>query len=205
MQTRSSAATGRSRSWSRASGRLAYATVLLFLSIAPCLAGFQGSGVRGSSVQHVNRTAHSPYYRALPVGAIPNPVYQGRRGGANREVRDSQNSRLPNPVSQIGETGRRESAPSMRNPNPPASIAAPQEPKRNAEMNLPTERSKSLDVAAASQTRSKINNKFEHHRNQITGEPGMVEQRRDRLDRARGFLVNLIDLGYAPSLVDSWC
>ncbi|HZC35069.1 MAG TPA: hypothetical protein VE242_05620, partial [Chthoniobacterales bacterium] len=29
--------------------------------------------------------------------------------------------------------------------------------------------------------------------------------RRDRLDRSRVFLLNLIDLGYAPSLVDSWC
>jgi hypothetical protein len=33
----------------------------------------------------------------------------------------------------------------------------------------------------------------------------MAEQHRDRLDRSRAFLVNLLDVGYAPSLVDSWC
>jgi hypothetical protein len=209
MQTCSFAATGRPEWWSSALARLAYAAFLLCSTIAPSLAGFQGSGMGRFAVQHDNRAARSLYYNGPRAGAIPNPVYQRPLGGTNREARESQNTVFPDPVSKIGETGRNESALSMRNPNPPSSIpsfvAAPQEPKGKAEINPPTERSKSLDLTAASETRAKINDKFERYKNKIAVESGMAEQRRDRLDRSRGFLVNLIDLGYAPSLVDSWC
>jgi hypothetical protein len=130
-------------------------------------------------------------------------------GGADREAREGQNSLFPNPTSKAGETGRKEPALSIRNPNPPSSIpsfiGASQQPKPNAEINPPTERSKNLDLAAASETRAKIDEKFERYKNKIAIESGMAEQRRDRLDGSRGFLVNLIDLGYAPSLVGSWC
>jgi hypothetical protein len=126
-------------------------------------------------------------------------------GGADREAREGQNSLFPNPASKAGETGRKEPALSMRNPNPPSSIpsliGASQQPKPNAEINPPTERSKNLDLAAASETRAKIEEKFERYKNKIAIESGMAERSRDRLDQLRGFLVNLIDLGYAPSLV----
>jgi hypothetical protein len=165
--------------------------------------------MRQFPVQHDNRTAHSLHYSGPRVRAMPNPVYQPPLGGANREARASQNNLSSNPVSKIGETGRKDPALSTRNPNPhssaPPFIAASQEPKRKAEINRPTERSKSLDPTAASETRAKINNKFERYENKPAVESGMAEQRRDRLERSRDFLVNLIDFGYAPSLVDSWC
>jgi hypothetical protein len=186
-----------------------FGSILIFLFVVPCLAGFQASGVRESSVQHDNRTAYRPYQSALRVRVIPSSVYQRPPGGSHRETRASENSRFPNPLSKIGETAMKQSKQSMRNYHPPRSIpsliAALPEAKRNAEMNLPSERSRGLDFTAAPEIRARINSKFEHSKNQVAGEPGITEQRRDRLDHSRLFLLNLIDLGYAPSLIDSWC
>jgi hypothetical protein len=96
----------------------------------------------------------------------------------------------------------------MRGPNRPGSIPAftgpTQEQKRNAEINVPGKRSTSLNPALASNAGARIDSKFERYRERIAARSGMDERRRDRLDRSRAYLVNLIDLGYAPSLVDSW-
>jgi hypothetical protein len=209
MQTRSSAATARLGSRSSASGRLAGITLFLCLAVAPALAGLEGHGMRGFAVQHDNRTAHSLYYSGTRVGVTPNAVYRGPLAAANRELRESQNSVVPNPVGRAGKTGREEPAFSMRAPNPPGSIPSftttPQEPKRNQQTNVPTNRSTGLNPGLTSEARARIDSKFAQYKNKMMDPPGIAEEHRDRLDRSRAFLVNLLDLGYAPSLVDSWC
>jgi hypothetical protein len=51
---------------------------------------------------------------------------------------------------------------------------------------------------------ARINEKFQRYGNKFGSEPRIPNGRRERLNRARVFLLNLIDLGYAPLIVDSW-
>ena len=173
----------------------------------PALAGFEGHGIHGLTMPHDNRTAHTLFYGGLRGGLRPNAVYQGPLGVTNRELRERQNSVIANPVTKTGEPGREPL--SIRDPNQPDSVrsftAAPPELKRTSEITVPPERSKSVNAAAASEARARIDSKFEQYKNKIAVHSGMAEQHRDRLDRSRAFLLNLLDSGYAPSLVDSWC
>ena len=209
MQTRSSVATGRSGSWSSASGRFVCFAFLLCCTITPALAGVEGHGVGGFAVQHDNRTGHISNNKGLRVGVMPNAIYRRPLAAANREMRETQNNVVRNPTGKIEEAGRGTSAISMRDANPPGSIprftAPTQEQKRNAGINVPTKRSTGLNPALASEAGARIDSKFERYKDRAAARSGMDGQRRDRLDRSRAFLVNLIDLGYAPSLVDSWC
>jgi hypothetical protein len=159
--------------------------------------------MRGFALHHDNPPAHSPYYDGLRAGVRPNAAFTV----ANRELRARQNNVMPNPVSKTGEPGRDRL--SMKDPNQPSSVtsftAAPSELRRNPEITLPGERPKSVNPAVVSQAKARIDGKFERYKNRIAVHSGTVEQYRDKLDRSRAFLVNLLDLGYAPSLVDSWC
>jgi hypothetical protein len=58
---------------------------------------------------------------------------------------------------------------------------------------------------ADSKARASINEKFQRYENKFASDPRMSDDRRERLNRTRAFLVNLIDFGYAPLTVDSWC
>jgi hypothetical protein len=129
MQTRSSAATGRSESWSTVPGRFMCFTFFFCSTITPALAGFEGHGMHGLTMPHDNRTAHSLFYGGLRGGLRPNAVYQGPLGVANRELRERQNNVIANPVTKTGEPGREPL--SIRDPNQPDSVrsftAAPSE------------------------------------------------------------------------------
>jgi hypothetical protein len=206
MQTRSSAATARSESWPSVSGKFLCFTFFLCSTITPALAGFEGHGIHGFTMPHDNRTAHSLFYGGLRGGLRPN-VYQGPLAVANRELRERQNNVIANPAPKTAESGRERLA--IRDPNQPDSVpsftAAPPELKRNSEITIPVERSRNVNPAVTSEARARIDSKFEQYKNKIAVHSGMAEQHRDRLDRSRAFLVNLLDVGYAPSLVDSWC
>jgi hypothetical protein len=113
----------------------------------------------------------------------------------------------PNSGIETSELGREQQ--SIRNPNRPDPVpsfsAAPPEVKRNTEITVPTERSTSVNRTLAAEARARIDSKFEQYKNKIAVHSGTAEQHRERLDRSRAFLISLLDLGYAPSLVDSWC
>jgi len=50
-----------------------------------------------------------------------------------------------------------------------------------------------------------INDKFQRYENKFASDPRISDGRREPLNRVRVFLLNLIDLGYAPLMVDNWC
>ena len=58
---------------------------------------------------------------------------------------------------------------------------------------------------AASEARARINEKFQRYENNSASDPRISEDRKESLSRVRVFLLNLIDLGQAPLMVDSWC
>jgi hypothetical protein len=62
-----------------------------------------------------------------------------------------------------------------------------------------------LPDSDASGVRARINGKFQRYENKFASDPRIPDERRESLNRARISLFNLIDLGYAPFLVDSWC
>ena len=135
------------------------------------------------------------------------------RVAPNREPVGSRNGFVPSPASQIGTIRRQEVVPRRRDPNPPAAarpVGVPaQGPQRDsAEIN--TQRSKigSQHLSAnpaAPEASARINEKFQRYENKFASDPRISADRRESLNRARGFLLNLIDLGYTPLIVDSWC
>jgi hypothetical protein len=195
-------------------------------TISLSFAGFQDGGVRGSrgsfvgpvqrigfTASHGSVAAHNPYLSGYRGEAMGYPEYHGPLVAPNRETVGSRNGFVPSPTSQIGTIRRREVVPQTPDLNPPAAarpFAAPgQGPQRDsAEIN--TQRgeigSQHLSVnPAASEAHATINEKFQRYENQFASHPRISDDRRERLNRARVFLVNLIDLGYAPLIVDSWC
>ena len=58
---------------------------------------------------------------------------------------------------------------------------------------------------AASDARARINDKFQRYENKFASDPRISDGRRETLNRVRVFLLNLIDLGYAPLMVHNWC
>jgi hypothetical protein len=142
------------------------------------------------------------------------PEHRGSLVAPNREPVGSRNNGfVPSPASQIGTTRRQEVVPQTRDPNPPAAArpfgAPAQGPQRDsAEINAQRSKNESQHLSAnpaASEARARISEKFQRYGIKVASDPRIYDDRRERLNRARVFLLNLIDLGYAPLMVDSWC
>ena len=195
---------------------------------APSFAGFQDGGVRASRVsflgpvQRIGSIAprdsvavYNPYLSRYRGGNMGYPEYGGPLVAPNRETVGRRNGFIPSPASQIGTIRRQEAAPQTRDLNPPATArpfgVAPQGPQRgSAEINA--QRSDigsqhlSADLAASeAEGRARVNEKFQRYENKFASDPLISDGRRERLNRARVFLLNLIDLGYASPIVDGWC
>jgi hypothetical protein len=175
---------------------------------------FAGPGRRiGPNPPPASVAAHNPYlnaYRGAPTG---NPGYRGPIVTPNRDMVGSRNGFVSNPANQISATRRQEAVPQTRDLNPTtamqpfgASVQGPQ--RESAEINAQRSDNRSQHLSAnplAYGARANINEKFDRYENRSVSGPRISEDRRERLNRARDFLINLIGIGYAPLLVDSWC
>jgi hypothetical protein len=195
-------------------------------TISLSFADFQDGGVRGSrgsfvgpvqrigfTASHGSVTPHNPYLSGYRGGVMGYPEYRGPLVAPNSETVGSRNGFIPSPASQIGTIRRHEVVPQTRDLNPPAAVrpfgTPAQGPQRDsAEINAQRSEIGSQHLSAnpeASEARARINEKFQRYENKFASDPRISDDRRERLDRARVFLLNLIDLGYAPLIVDSWC
>ena len=141
------------------------------------------------------------------------PEYRDPLVVPNREPPGSRDGFIPSPATQTGTTRRHEVVPQPRDPDPPAAArrfgVAAQGPQHESE-EINAERSKigSQHLSAnpgASEARARINEKFQRYENMSASDPKISDDRRESLNRTRVFLLNLIGLGYAPLIVDSWC
>ena len=226
MKTCFSTVTGYAGARSNFLGRLACTAFVLGSTISLSFARFQDSGLRGSRgsfvgpVQRIGFTAphdsvavHNPYLSRYRGGTMGYHEYRGPLVAPNGETVGSRNGFVPTPTSQIGPTRRQEAAPQTRDLNPPAAArpfgAAPQGPQRDsAEINAQRSEIGSQHLSAdpaASEARARVNEKFQQYEDKFASDPLISDDRRERLNRARVFLLNLIDLGYSPFIVDSWC
>ena len=226
MKTCFSTVTGYPGARSNLLGRSACIAFVFGSTISLSFAGFQDGGARGSRgsfvgpVQRIGFTAphdsvavYNPYLSRYRGGTMGYPEYRGPLVAPNRETVGSRNGFVPSPASQIGTIRRQEAAPQTRGLNPPAAArpfgAALQGPQRDsAEINAQRSEIGSQHLSAdpaASEARARVNEKFQRYENKFASDPLISDDRRERLNRARVFLLNLIDLGYASLIVVSWC
>jgi hypothetical protein len=167
----------------------------------------------GFIASHSSIAAHNPYVSGYRGGAMEYPEYRGRLVAPNSEtVGSSRSGFVPSPAPQIGTIRRQEAVPQTRNLNPPAAArpfgAHAQGPQRDsAEINTQRSEIESQHLSAnpaASEARARINEIFQRNENKFGSDPRIPDGRRERLNRARVCLLNLINLGYAPLIVDSW-
>jgi hypothetical protein len=207
-------------------GRLGCVAFVFGSTISLSFAGFQDGGVRGSRgsfagpVQRVgfiaprgSVAAHNSFLSGYRGGATEYPEYRGPLVAPNREtVGSSRNGFVPSPASQVGTIRRQEVLPQTRDLNPhaatrPFGVPAQGPEHDSAEINAQRSEIGSQHLSAnpaASESRARINEKFQQHENKFGSGPRIFGDRRESLNRARVFLLNLIDLGYAPLIVDSW-
>jgi hypothetical protein len=226
MKTCFSTVTGYPGARSNFMGRLACIAFVCGSTISLSFAGYHDGGVGGSrhsfvgpvhrigfTASHVNVAAGNPHLGGYRGGAMGYSEYRGPLVAPNREPVGSRNGIVPSPASQIGTIRRQEVVPQTRDPNPPAAArpfgALAQGPQRDsAEINAQKSKIGSQHLSAnpaASEARARINEKFQRNENKFASDPRISDYRRESLHRVRVFLLNLIDLGYAPLRVDSWC
>jgi hypothetical protein len=227
MKTCFSTVTGYPGARSNFLRRLACMAFVLGSTISVSFAEFQDGGVhrsRGSFVgpvqrigfteAHGNVAVYNPYLSRYSGGTSGYPEYPGPLVAPNRETVGSRNGFVPSPASQIGTIRRQEAAPQTRDLNPPPAAArpsgvAPQGPQRDsAEISAQKSEIGSQHLSAdpaASEARARVNEKFQRYEDKSASDPLISDDRRERLNRARVFLLNLIDLGYSSLIVDSWC
>src|SRR6266436_6698470 len=225
MKTCFSAVTGYPGARLHFLGRLTCIAFVSGSTISLSFAGFRDGAVRGSggsfvgpvqrigsTASHGNVDAHNPYLSGYRGGAMGYSEYRGSLAAPNRETIGSRNGFVPSPASQIGTIRRQEVIPQTRDLNPPAAArpfgAPAQGPQRDsAEINAQRSEIESQDLSAnpaATEARARINEKSQRYENKFGSDPRIPDVRRERLNRARVLLLNLIDLGYAPLIVDSW-
>ena len=189
------------------------------------VAGLENDGVhasRGSFVRPVQRNgfnaphssvAHNPYLNGYRGESMQNPGYRGPLVTPNRETVRNRNGSVPGLTNQMGGIRQQEVVPRTRELNPPSAprpFGVPgQRPQRDS-AGIDAQKSESREQhvspnPADSQARASINDKFQRYENKFASDPRMSDERRERLNRTRVFFVNLIDFGYAPLTVDSWC
>jgi hypothetical protein len=226
MKTCFSTVTGCPGARSNSLGRLACIAFVSGSTITLSFAGYQDGGVRGSqrsfvgpvqrigfTASHGNVAAGNPYLGGYRGGPMGYPEYHGPLVAPNREPIGSRNGFVPSRASQIGTIRRQEVLPQTLDPHPPAAArpfgAPAQGPQHDsAEINAQGGKIGSQYPSAnpaASGARARINEKFQRYQNKFASNPRISDDRTESLNRARVFLLNLIDLGYAPLIVDSWC
>lgn len=218
MNTRFFTVIGYPRVRSNLLGRLACIAFVSGSTISLSFAGHQGGGVResggsfvgpvqgtGLTASHGNVAAANPYFGGYRGGAMGYPEYRSPLVPQNREPVGSRNAFVPSPANQIGTIRRQEVASQTRDSNPPIGVrpfgVSAQGPQRDSAEIGPQH----LANPAGSEARARINEKFQRYENKFVSDPRISDDRRERLNRARLFSLNLIDLGYAPLLVDNWC
>jgi hypothetical protein len=200
-------------------GRLACIVFVFGSTTSLCFAGHgsQGGDVgpvhhNGFNAPHGGLVAHYPYLNGYRGEAMEHPGYRGPLVAPNRETVRSRNGSVPSPTNQMGAIRQQEVRPQTRDLNPPSTgrpFGAPgQGPRRDStEINAQKSEIRAQHLSpnpSESEARASINEKFQRYENKFASDPRMAD-RRERLNRTRGFFVNLIDLGYAPLTVDSWC
>jgi hypothetical protein len=219
MKTCFSTARGYPRARSIFLGGLACIAFVSASTISLAFAGHQEGGVRGSGrsfvgpVQRIGFTAShgdvaagNPYFGGYRGGAMGYPEYRGPLVARNREPVGSRNAFVPSPANQIDTIRRPAVASQTRDPNPPAAARPSGAPAQGPQRDSAEIGSQHLSAnPAASEARARINEKFQRSENKFASDPKISDDRRERINRTRLFLVNLIDLGYAPLIVDSWC
>jgi hypothetical protein len=194
-------------------------------TISLSFAGYHDGDVRGSrsfagpaprigfTASNGSVPAGNPYLESYRGGAMGYPEYRVPLVAPNREPVKNGNGFVPSSASQIGTTRRQEVVPETRAPNPPAAakpFGVPAQGPQRDSAGINAQRSKNGSQhpsanPAASDVRARINEKFQRYGNEFASDPRIFEDRRESLNRARVSLLNLIDLGYAPLIVDSWC
>src|SRR5271166_6393189 len=225
MKTFFSAVTGYPGARSHFLGRLACIAFVSGSTISLSFAGFPDGGVRGSggsfvgpvqrigfTASHGNVGAHNRYARGYRGGM---GYSEDRRSlvALNRETVGSRNGFVPSPASQIGKIRGQEVIPQTRDLNPPAAARAFGPPSQGPQLGSAETNARRSEIGsqhlsanpAASDARARINDKFQRYENKFASDLRISDARREPLNRARAFLLNLIDLGYAPLMVDNWC
>ncbi len=190
------------------------------------LAGLENDGVhasRGSFVRTVQRNgfnaphgsvaAHNPYLNGYRGESMQNPGYRGPLVTPNRATVRNRKGSVPGLTNQLGEIRRQEEVPQTRELNPPSAtrpFGVPGQRPQGDSAGINAQKSESREQhvspnPADSQARASINDKFQRYENKFASDPRMSDDRRERLNRTRVFFVNLIDFGYTPLTVDSWC
>jgi hypothetical protein len=167
----------------------------------------------GSNAPHGSVAVHNPYVSGYRGQAMENPGYRGPLITPNRETVRNRNGSVPGLTNQMGAIRQQEMVPQMRELNPlsgarPFAVPGKRPQGDSGETNTQKSESREQHVSpnpADSQARASINEKFQRYENRFASDPRMSDERRERLNRTRVFFVNLIDFGYAPLTVDSWC
>jgi hypothetical protein len=220
-----STAPGYSRARSNFLGSLACILLVFGSTTAVSFAGFENGVHRsegrvtgpvqpnGFNVHHDSVVANNPYLNGYPGEAMEHPGYRGPLVSPNRETIRSRNGFVSSRTNQIGAIRLQEEGPRTRDLNP-ASAARPfgdpgQRPQRNsAQIDAQKSEFGAQHLSpnpADSRGHASIDEKFQRYENKFASDPRMSDERRERLNRARVFFGSLIDLGYAPLTVDSWC
>jgi hypothetical protein len=205
-------------------GRFVCIAVAFSSTASLSLAGFQNGDVhasrgsfRGSvprvglNAPHGSIAAHNPRLNGDRGQTMVQPEHRGPMVVPNLETVRSRNG--ADPSNQVSTIKRQEAVPPTRDLNRSESTRPfgvhGQGPRRDsAEINA---RSGEVGVqhvspnSAASGDDARINEKFQRYENKFASSPQVFDHRRERLDRTRAFLFNLLGLGYAPLTVDSWC
>jgi hypothetical protein len=150
------------------------------------------------------------------VPSLTNQMSTVRRQGVVPQTRELNPSGLARPFGARGQGPQRDSTrgqgpqrDSTRGQGPQRDSARGQGPQRDpAAINA-----HSSEIGAqhpspnhtASEDDARINEKFQRYENKFASYPQVYNDRKEKLNRTRAFLFNLIGLGYAPLTVDSWC
>jgi hypothetical protein len=226
MKIRFSTVTGRPGARWNFLGRFACIAFVFGTTISLSFGGLENGGVhasRGSSVGPVQRNgsnsphgsvaAHNPYLNGYRGAAMESPGYRGSLVAPNRETVRNRNGSVPGLTNQMGAIRQQEMVPQMRELNPlsgarPFAVPGKRPQGDSGETNTQKSEIRAQHLSpnpADSQARASINEKFQRYENRFASDPRMSDDRRERLNRTRAFFVNLIDFGYAPLTVDSWC
>ena len=207
-------------------GRFACITFVFASTISLSFAGFQDGGghaSRGSfagsvpriglNAPHGSVATQNPYLSGYREQPMEHPEYRGPLVSPNREAARSRNGSPPDPSNQVSTIRRQGVVPQTRELNPPELVRPFATRGQGPHSDSATINGHSSEIGAqhrspypaASEDSARINEKFQRYEDKFASYPQMSDDRREKLNRTRDFLFNLIGLGYAPFTVDSWC
>ena len=152
-----------------------------------------------------NMVAHGYYYSGYRPGEISSnrsPMVMAPQS------RQNQTSVAQDPANNVAKDRARELEPQLNRANlsvAPHSLSAAQATARKP-ITMPSGVKPQVTTPAErSQAAANIDQKFRQAENKMANRQWDRPDRRDRLERARGYFVTLIDWGYPLSLLDTWC